>query len=163
MGKPLNIITEYFSKEISQDKEFFASLPLKKELQVLLGSKSDLKRAKEVFEFFKKKKIDFDQYTISCHRNPFKLLYYAFSLPTNARVLMIGGLAYAAPGILRGWLNYFGKNNKIYVLPVGDNKMQTKVAYEANKFLPPGIEVNLKELNEPLEDFLKEVTLWKKS
>ncbi|OGY24377.1 MAG: hypothetical protein A2Y57_03465 [Candidatus Woykebacteria bacterium RBG_13_40_7b] len=159
MVKLLNVITDYFSKEVSGDKEFFGSLPPKRSLQVLLGSKSDIERAKEVFEFFEKRKIPYDQYFISCHRNPFKLLYYACVLPKKARVLMVGGLAYAAPGVLRGWLNYFGKLNPIFVLPVGDDRKLTKVAYESSKFLPPGIEVNLKELDESLEDFLKEVIL----
>ena len=66
---------------------------------ILLGSKSDLEKAKAAFELFKEFGVDFEAHIASAHRTPERVK--EISMSTSHEVfLVIAGLSAALPGVV---------------------------------------------------------------
>ncbi len=81
-------------------------------IEIVLGSESDLPQTVEGRQFIHDAKgVESHLHIISCHRNPEALRNYAQSLPDNCVIVAAAEKATALPGMLKAWLNHFGKSN----------------------------------------------------
>jgi len=81
-------------------------------IDVIIGSTSD---ADQVYDpataYMSTKGVTTRLHVISCHRNPDALMNYAKDVSGVDVVVAAAGMAAQLPGVLKGWLDYFGKSH----------------------------------------------------
>ncbi len=81
-----------------------------RKIEIVLGSESDLNQTLGGLEVLKNSGVPYRVHIISCHRNPEDLRLYARDEVTEEMILIAAGSkAFALPGVLQSWLQYFGK------------------------------------------------------
>ncbi len=81
-------------------------------IEIVLGSRSDLDQTEEGRLLLSlQSKVNAHLHVISCHRNPETLRNFVAGLGRNCVVIAAAGKAAALPGIIRSWLEYFGKGD----------------------------------------------------
>lgn len=122
-------------------------------LLVLLGSKSDLPAAQPLLDLLDD--VDKLVLVVSAHRNLELIVYLARELKDGVTVLAAGGLSFQLPAVLRAAMNGFGRTNRIFGYPVGEDKDKRRPALEAMSVLPSEMRDSLEVWEEGgLEEFV---------
>jgi phosphoribosylaminoimidazole-succinocarboxamide synthase len=82
-------------------------------VDVLLGSRSDLKQVQQGLDYLSERGIKHCTHIISAHRNPEELRQYAERLKAEEADVIIAAAGKAAqlPGVLKAWLGHYSKSN----------------------------------------------------
>lgn len=109
-------------------------------LDIIFGSQTDFYKLQPQLQTIKEMNEDgvVRCHIVSCHRNPDELRQYAEQLK-NVDVIVAGaGMSAQLPGMLKGWLDYYGKSNVplIGVGFEGESEEANKAACSAIEQLP---------------------------
>lgn len=103
---------------------------------VLVGSKNDWPKIKDVFEQLEKSGIPYDKCVLSAHRDPEELREYLSELPSREVKIII--TAAGMSNALSGTVAAFSELPVIGIPIEGDNELQTEAALLSTLMMPPG-------------------------
>jgi 5-(carboxyamino)imidazole ribonucleotide mutase len=105
---------------------------------VIMGSKSDLKKVEPCFEMLEYLGIDYQQYTISAHRQPEQAREFGLTAREGGFELIIAAAGKAAhlPGVIASWTTL-----PVIGIPIASGELKGKDALYSIVQMPSGIPV----------------------